>query len=87
MRCTGHLYQEQLDEMKSFTKQLLRNAFEASSINFTVSLIKDTSCIDRDVDGRICGRKGRARALFLPCWRFKNARMSHGHRDTVVSID
>ena len=44
-RYKGHLYKGQLVKITTFTKQFVRDAsLEASSFNFTMSLIKDTKC-------------------------------------------
>ena len=46
----GHLYKGQLVKISTFTKQFIRDAsLEASSPNFTVSLIKDIACIYKSV--------------------------------------
>ena len=45
IRYKGHLYKGQLVKITTFTKQFIRDtSFEAFSLNFTVSLIKDTEC-------------------------------------------
>ena len=59
IRYKGHLYNGQLVKITTFTKHFTREAFlEASSLNFTVSLIKDITYTSQQLDDAdICLRR------------------------------